>query len=256
MTCGAVDFIYNGLDLGFSDCSPGDNVRDNTIREHGPGLLRAVAVLHADEAVSYSIFSRYGDHHSAAEIYALDFPSDLRAALYVLLGGYYKQALTCLRSWFEMRLLRVYFGAVEQDQSRYADWKAGNREVPFGRSLIRRLFGEVEYRREDARVSLRRRLESLYSDLCQFTHGAGMGKHALQADTDNVPRYNRSSVELFLNILDRAFSDVLYVTWVAFGANAFACVDKDNETAILDRLAVEYRSRLEASLPSSTGAQS
>ncbi len=118
MTPGAADFIYNSLDLGFSDCRPGNNVRDNTIREHGPGLLRAVAVLDADEAVSYSLFSRYGDHHPAAEVYASDFPSDLRAALYVLLGAYYRQALTCLRSWFEMRLLRVYFGAVEQDQWR------------------------------------------------------------------------------------------------------------------------------------------
>ncbi len=244
--------IHQGLDLGFSDYYPGENVREKTIAEHEQGLSRALSIAHAEEAVCFSFFNRLGSEHPAAQLYSLDFPSDLRASLYLLLGGYYKQSLICLRSWFEMRMLGVYFGFVATDSKLYEEWKAGQARAPYGSGLVGRLFGRAEFQRADARVQLRSRLTQVYSELSEFTHGGGVEKHDLQHDTDNVPRYSRRSVEYYLELLNRTFAEAMYITYVAFGRDGFSDMDAGNEGAIVEGLSAAYAMEIRSALPSST----
>jgi hypothetical protein len=240
--------IHVGLDLGFSDFYRGENVRDRTIRKHLKEIEETVAVLHAEEAINFSLFQTLGEDHPSANIYILDFPSDLRAAFYLLLGGYYRPALLSLRNWLEMRLLGVCFGRIELDRENYRKWKLGNLEAPFGRGLVHRLFARAEFRKVDAQFQVRKRLEGLYSDLSAFTHGAGLEKYALQKDTDNVPRYNRASVRLWLKMFDRTFAEVAFWLFLAYSNDAFRALSLDEIKTVLAHLPSAYRRTLEVGL--------
>ncbi len=124
-----IDKLTNTLDLEFSDFYENENVRQVTFEEKLDTLVKAVEIMRLEEAISFSISSSLGEKHPSAEIYAIDFPSDIRASIYLLLGGYYKQAILCLRNWLEIRLIGVYYGFVKQnDRAEYINWKQGNKK--------------------------------------------------------------------------------------------------------------------------------
>jgi hypothetical protein len=246
-----IEKISFALDLGFSDYYPGENVRELTISRHIESVERAVTMMRIEEGINYSLFESFGAKHPAAEIYRLDFPSDLRASLYLLLGGYYRQSVLCLRSWLEMRLLAVYFGFAEKEVSKYPDWKLGKldqEESPFGRRLIRRLFGEAEFERANAAYSLRQRLEDLYGELSGLAHGAGLEKHDLQADTDNVPRYNSRSADLWFQLLTRVFPEVVFCLFTAYGDSILPGLLPDERSEMLALLPAPYQAELRPSM--------
>jgi len=237
-----IEEIHGSIDLGFSDYYKNQNVRDATLDAHAADIHRAVQLLTLEEAVNYSLFQSFGDGHPSVEIYVLDFPSDLRAAFYLLLGGYYRPAILSLRNWFEMRLLGVYFGRIETNPQRYQEWKQGAFRPPIGRRLIARLFGRAEFRSADEKLDLRSQLTSLYSELSAFTHGAGLQKYALQSDTDNVPRYNRTSVVLWLGLFDRTFADIVFCLFLAYGEAVFTYAGRKETEAVLNHIPVRYSS--------------
>ncbi len=235
--------IFDSLDLGFSDgyATKGQNVRMDTIANHEEDLKSAIALMHTEEAINFSLWNAFGPDHPSPQIYALDFPSDLRASLYVLLGGYYRQAILCLRNWLEMRLLGIYFGRV--DDSRYADWKAGGigkDDGLFGTGLVKGVFARAEFHKADARNGLRGHLLDLYGQLSVFAHGQGLEKHGLQDDTDNVPRYNRRSVDLHLRLLKETFGEIVYCFWLAYAGDALRDLEPEQAHTIAGTLRAAY----------------
>lgn len=247
-----IEKICFALDLGFSDYYPQENVREITISGKLEAVERAVAMMRIEEAINFSLFERFGAKHPSSQIYALDFPSDLRASLYLLLGGYYRQAILCLRNWLEMRLVGIYFGFIQTDRSEYKDWKLGKlgqQEAPYGRKrLIGRLFARAEFQWADQRFALRDRLTDLYGELSALAHGAGLEKHDLQADTDNVPRYNSRSVDLWFELGSRAFAEVVFCQFVAYGDDIFPGLLSDECKTMLSLLPDEYQGELRSSL--------
>jgi hypothetical protein len=239
-----IQIIHEGLDLGFSDYYRDQNVRDRTIAKHLKLMEKAMAAFHLEEAINFSLFQTRGDEEPSANIYILDFPSDLRAAFYLLLGGYYRPALFTLRNWMEMRLLGIYFGRVEPNHKKYREWKLGDFEAPFGKGLIARLFARAEFQRVDSQFENRARLERLYKDLSTFTHGAALEKYNLQRDTDNVPRYNRASVGLWLKMFDRTFVEVVFSLFLAYGKDAFHALDRDEMKVLVAQLPSAYRNAI------------
>lgn len=245
-----IEEIHGSIDLGFSDYYEDQNVRDATLEAHTLDLHRAVELLTFEEAINYSLFQSFGSSHPSAEIYILDFPSDLRASFYLLLGGYYRPALLSLRNWFEMRLLGIYFGCIETNPKKYEQWKLDTFQAPIGGRLIGQLFTKQEFKNADGKLNLRKRMTRLYSELSAFTHGAGLEKHTLQSDTDNVPRYNRASVALWLKMFDRTFAEVTFCLHLAYGKAAFAYAGAKETEGVLKNLPASYsdivRSKLEA----------
>jgi hypothetical protein len=245
-----IEEIHGSIDLGFSDYYEDQNVRDKTLDAHTLELHRAIELLVFEGAINYSLFQSFGSKHPSAEIYILDFPSDLRASFYLLLGGYYRPAILSLRNWFEMRLLGIYFGCVETDRQKYQQWKVDKFQPPIGRRLIGQLFSKDRFNAADGKLNLRDKLSSLYSELSAFTHGAGLEKHDLQSDTDNVPRYNKASVALWLELFDRTFAEVTFCLYLAYGKAAFAYAGAKETEGVLKNLPASYshivRSELEA----------
>lgn len=246
-----IDELRNALDLGFSDHFESENVRDTTLLHRLDEVERAVEMMSVEESIMHSLLRTSGDKHPSVQIYAADFPSDLRASFYVLLGGYYRQAILCLRNWMEMRLLGIYFGLVERDPSKYQDWasgKTGKEEHLFGTRLIGKLFGRDQFQKADASVRLRERLERLYWDLSVFTHGAALVKHDLQRDTDNVPRYNAKSVGTWLGLLDRTFAEVVFCEFVAYGHHIFSGMTPGEAKTILGHMPAHYEQELRSAM--------
>jgi hypothetical protein len=243
-----IDEIHGSIDLGFSDYYEDQNVRDSTLDAHAVELHRAVELLTLEEAINYSLFQSFGDAHPSAEVYILDFPSDLRAAFYLLLGGYYRPAILSLRNWFEMRLLGIYFARIETDPQKYQQWKLDAFQAPIGGRLIGQLLTKQEFKMADGKLNLRQRLSSLYSELSAFTHGAGLQKHSLQADTDNVPRYNRASVALWLKLFEQTFGEVVVCLYLAYGRATFAYAGAKETEAVLGNLPAPYSAMLRSGL--------
>jgi hypothetical protein len=240
-----IEKIHVALDLGFSDYfDKGHNVRESTIRNKLKIIEEAVAVMQVEEAINFSLLEALGPNHPSPQIYALDFPSDLRASFYLLLGGYYRQAILCLRNWLEMRLLGIYFGLIEQDRAKYDKWRLGEFAAPFGTRLIKQLFARAEFRKAEERFGLRDRLKSLYSELCAFTHGAGLEKYDLQANTDNVPRYNSKSVDLWFALMNRTFAEIVFCLFLAYRKDIFHSIQSDEIQTILAHVPAEYEHEL------------
>lgn len=236
--------ILSILDVGYSDTFEGENVRELTLQAKTDILEKAAGMMSVEEAMNFSVFSALDSKHPSAVIYAVDFPSDLRASIYLLLGGYYRQAILCLRNWLEMRLLGVYYGFVLRNEMEYGVWKEGKVEGPFGRTLIRRLFSLAEFRDFDERLGLRSRLETLYSELSAFTHGGGLERYSLQSETDNVPRFNPESVELWFEFAVRVFGVIVICFLIAYNKNAFSCLKGDEIKTLRSLLPLEFKEEL------------
>jgi len=236
--------ILSALDVGYSDMFEGENVRELTLRGKSDVLEKAVSIMLAEEAMNFSVFSALDNKHPSAEIYAVDFPSDLRASIYLVLGGYYRQAILCLRNWLEMRLLGVYYGFVSRNEKQYTEWKEGKVKGPFGQTLIGWLFSRAEFRSFDERLELRARLETLYTQLSAFTHGGGLYRYNLQSETDNVPRVNPQSVELWFEFALRVFGEIVICFLIAYDKNAFSCLKGDEIGTLRSLLPSEYSEEL------------
>lgn len=219
-----IEKVLYSLDIGFSDLFEGENVRQLTLQEKLDILERGVDIVIIEEAMNFSVFSTQGATCPSAEIYAIDFPSDLRASIYLLLGGYYRQAILCLRNWLEIRLTGIYYSFILQNREQYESWKNGTIEGPFGRDLIRKLFSRSEFQKIDKKVGLRKRLEAIYSDLSAFTHGSGLDRYDLQSQTDNVPRFNPQSVDLWFKFTSRVFAELAICFLHAYEKDAFSAM--------------------------------
>lgn len=225
-----IEKIADSFDLGFSDFFHGENVRELTLQEKLATIEQTREFMIIDECMNFSIFNKRGQEHPAAEIYALDFPSDFRASVYLLLGGYYRQSILCLRNWLEVRLTGIYFSFVDPDKSLYEDWKKGVKRAPITKGLIKRLFGRSEFHKIDSKVGFRGRLESLMSELPAFTHCSILEKYDLKSETDNVPRFNPQSVDLWFDFALRTFTEIVFCCFLAYGKDAFGMNSEEMET--------------------------
>jgi len=245
--------IIERLDLGWSDfyyhetktagnkvVVLSENVRGMTLEERLDKMELATKVLDIDESMSFSILNKKGAKHPSAQIYAVDFPSDLRASMYLLLGGYYRQSILCLRNWLEMRLTGVYFGFINPDRRHYREWMRGKRRAPIGQDLIKKLFSRAEFHKVDKKLELRERLRKLQRELSAFTHGAILKKYNLQSETDNVPRFNPQSVDLWCNFAMRVLRELVFCYFLAYHQDAFICLDVEEREAIRKFLPSEY----------------
>jgi hypothetical protein len=225
--------IISSLDLGFSDFFKDENVRQLTLQEKLDTIEQAIELMQLEESMNFSVFSSKGSKHPTAEIYAIDFPSDLRASTYLLLGGYYRQAILSLRNWLEIRLIGVYFALVSREPSGYEDWKKGKRRAPIGKTLIRSLFSRGEFHKANRFLRLREDIEKSYEELSAFMHGGRLTRPDLQSQTDNVPRFSPQSVDLWFEFASKIFRELVICYFLAYGRNAFAM--KEEEIATLKK---------------------
>lgn len=109
-----VDELFGAFDLGFSDAFAEDSVRQQTFRSKLDALIDARKVIDGDSIVNYALFVELGDDHPTPRLW-LECETDLRGSIYLTLGGYYRQALICLRTWLELTLPKTNVWATFAD---------------------------------------------------------------------------------------------------------------------------------------------
>ena len=238
--------VLNSFDVGFSDYYKDENVRQLTLENKLGKMKKAEKLKSLEEYMNYSVFDQRGAELPTSQIYAIDFPSDLRASVYLLLGGYYRQAILCLRNWFEIRLTGIYFGFVNTDPKYYEEWKKGKRPAPIGRNLVKKLFSRAEFHKVDKKLQLRDRMMGLYEELSAFTHGAILERYPLQSKTDNVPRLNPQSVDLWYDFALRVFRELVFCYFLAYGEDEFH-IGKQELKILRRRLPDLYQQELQKS---------
>jgi hypothetical protein len=190
--------IYSAFDWYWSDGFARDSARSRAVaqRRGETGIL--VAVVHADSIVSFGLWSELPASHPVGELW-LETQTDILATIYLAYGGFFRQAFTILRTWFELSVAGVFFSDhYRQPTSRYVRWRQGERQAPANmQDICHSLAARPSNNRSIPASVFLAKLDPLYSFLSKHAHGQGLDVFDLQDGRDNVPRFLGPSWDLW-----------------------------------------------------------
>ncbi|MHB8405817.1 MAG: hypothetical protein ACYDCJ_10385 [Gammaproteobacteria bacterium] len=208
---------YFAFDWYFSDASETDSARSHTLKHKQLETKVLVDLISADSILHFALWSELSASHPVGELW-LETQTDLLATIYLSYGGFYRQALTALRAWYEIALLGVYFsGHYGQPNGRYEQWRNGVRNAPLNISAI----ADSLAKRSDKIIAVSEdiitsKLQPSYNFLADQAHGRGLNIHDLQAGKDNVPRFLPESFDIWYSKLLDVFNAVCFLYRVFF----------------------------------------
>lgn len=200
------------FDWDWSDSYRSESARSQALK-HRPKKTRTLArICEGDSLMNFALWSSLPQGHPVGELW-LETQTDLHAAIYLAYGGYFRQAFVVLRTWFELAVAGLYFANhYKQPNSRYRQWRAGNRQAPASMSAISlSLAGRADPARSISPDQIRQRLEPVYSQLSHHVHGQGLDVYDLQNGRDNVPRFLARSFDLWWSAVTRVFATICYL---------------------------------------------
>ncbi len=213
-----IENLIFAFDLGFSDMYVDESVRFDTFRNREKQLFEVRNLMEVDSILNHAVFAKLGEQHPSSQLW-LESETDLKASIYLVLGGYYRQAVATLRNWLEITLTGIYFNQYYRGpNSRFNQWKAGVRQSPKWPHLLGSLFRRAEFAAADTNTNLRQELINLYSELSCFVHGRGIEIYALQNGRDNVPRYIEHSFDLWFSLAKRTLTATSLVFIIEYGS--------------------------------------
>ena len=144
--------------------------------------------------------------------------TDLMATVYLAYGGFFRQALSVLRSWFEVSVDGVFFSThYGQPTGRYEQWKSGQRNVPVNMNKIAESLANRSLSNSHVnKKTIVRKLVPLYSFLSEHTHPQGIEVHNLQDGRDNVPRYLPKSFDMWYGTVMDSFDAICFLYRIFF----------------------------------------
>jgi hypothetical protein len=233
------------FDLPFSDMLRNESVRSATFEKKFSELERIRKIKNGDSIVNYVLFMKLEEQHPTARLW-LETETDLSSSIYLMLGGYYRQALMCLRTWLELTLIGIYYKNYWKGKSsRYNQWKTGRRQSPAWRQLLDALFSRTEFNVADKTIDLRNRLEILYNELSAFVHNRGMSRYRLQNGRDNVPRYVESAFSIYYQMVQKVFDMQVLMLFISY-PNELTYTKEEEFEEIEDLLTTETRKYIES----------
>jgi hypothetical protein len=207
---------FSTFDWYFTDASK-DAARYLALENRPSETSILMELISADSLVHFALWSELPSNHPVAELW-LETQTDLQATIYLAYGGFFRQAFTVLRSWFEIAVHGVFFSAhYGQSTSRYEQWRNGKREAP---ANMRKIAASLAARSSNSikldEAAIFQKLDPIYSLLAQQVHGQGLDVYDLQAGRDNVPRYLSKSYDLWFKKLLDSFDAVCFLYWAFF----------------------------------------
>ncbi len=206
-------FVFDWL---FSDAS-NDAARRFALLNRPKETEVLMDLMDADSLVHYSLWEELPKSHPVGELW-LESQPGLLATIYLAYGGFFRQALIVLRSWFEDALHGVYFSEhYGQPTEKYEQWRKGRREAPVKiHDFVKSLASRTDKVIQVDETTLRNHLEPIYDFLSEQTHGQGLDVYELQAERDNVPRFLPKSFDLWFEKTLAAFDEVCFLYQVFF----------------------------------------
>ncbi|MGH9439404.1 MAG: hypothetical protein ACRD22_16315 [Terriglobia bacterium] len=200
------------FDWYWSDSYRSESARSQALK-HRPKQTRTLArICEGDSLINFALWSSLPQGHPVGELW-LETQTDLHAAIYLAYGGYFRQAFVVLRTWFELAIAGLYFANhYKQPNSRYRQWRAGNRQAPANISAISlSLAKRADTARSISPDQIRQRVEPVYAQLSHQVHGQGLDVYDLQNGRDNVPRFLARSFDLWWSAATRVFATICYL---------------------------------------------
>lgn len=198
---------FTTFDWVFTDASVIHGARHHALAERPSETQQLMALIEVDSLVHYALFHQLPKGHPIRELW-LETNTDLLATVYLAYGGFFRQALTVLRAWFEIAIHGVYFSEKnwKQRSSKYQQWRRGERNAP---ADMRKIVASLGQQSDYAESGVLRKLSPLYSALSTYTHAQSLDAEDLQMDRDNVPRYLAKSFGIwFARVFECA--DIVY----------------------------------------------
>jgi len=210
---------YWVFDWYFTDASGQESARHQALTDKPLETAVLMDLVRADSLVHFALCSELPEGHPVAELW-LETQTDLLATIYLAYGGFFRQAFTVLRSWFEIAVHGVFFSAHHgQPSGRYEQWRHGQRNAPARmEDLARSLATRSDKAIQVDQSTIYHKLDPVYSFLSQQTHAQGLDIYELQAGRDNVPRYLPRSFDLWYEKVLEAFDAVSFLYRVFFPA--------------------------------------
>jgi len=220
------------FDWYFTDVSKRDAARFHALEAKRMETSVLMHLIEADSLVHFALWSELPKNHPVGELW-LETQTDLLASLYLAYGGFFRQALSALRSWFEIAVYGVYFSAYYgQKNGRYELWRRGERKAPTKMEHV----AESLAARQDMVVKVDQytilgKLKPIYSFLSQHTHAQGLDVYKLQYGRDNVPRFLPRSYDIWYGKVLEAFDAVSFLYRIFF-PDKIASYFKKSETEL------------------------
>lgn len=211
------DDPFSRFDWYFSDVSERDGARYRALSDRPYETRILMNLINADSLVHFSLWEKLPKGHPVGELW-LETQTDLFATIYLAYGGFFRQALTVLRAWFEIAVHGVYFsGHYGQKNGRYEQWRQGKRKAP---SRIDDIAPSLAARNDmviqTGETTFVNKLDLIYKFLSQQTHAQGLDVIDLQEGRDNVPRYLPKSYDIWYGKVLTAFDAVCFLYRVYF----------------------------------------
>jgi len=179
-----------------------ESARSDALRSQPAETECLMEMISADSLLHFALWAVLGDSHPVGGLWS-ETQTDLQATIYLAYGGFFRQALTVLRTWFELVVHAVYFSDhYGQPTGRYEKWRIGDRNAPAKMEAIAvSLSGRRGKQLNVDADAILGELQPIYSVLCDQAHGSGLDKYKLQDGRDNVTRYLEKSFNLWFESL-------------------------------------------------------
>jgi hypothetical protein len=223
---------FMSFDWYFADVSKRDGARFHALEARKAETVVLMNLIDADSLVNFALWSKLPKNHPVAELW-LETQTDLLASIYLAYGGFFRQALAVDRCWFEIAVDSVYYsGYYGEKNSRYNQWRAGERNAPVNMEKIARSLAV----RKDLAITIDEtailaKLKPLYSSLSQHTHAQGLDIYKYQEGRDNVPRYLSKSYDIWYKALLDTFDCTAFLFRIFFSKQIAAYL-KDSTTEL------------------------
>ena len=163
-----------------------------------------MSLAKANSLIHFGLLCELSEHHPVAEMW-LESQTDLLASVYLAYGGFFRQALAIVRSWFEIAVHALFFSA-------HYGQPTGARNAPANMpALARSLANRPDKLVNIDESTILAKLDPIYSFLCEHVHAQGVDVHNLQQGRDIVPRYLPRSFEVWYEKLLEAFDSVCFL---------------------------------------------
>jgi hypothetical protein len=178
----------------------------------------------------------------------LEAETDLKATIYLAYGGFFRQAFTVLRAWFEIAVHGVFYsGHYGQRDGRYEQWRRNERNAPAKmREIAESLAARQDKVVEVDRSAILQVIDPVYAFLSRHTHARGLDIYDLQEGRDNVPRYLPKGFNLWYGKVLETFNAICFLYWAFFSKEIASYLKK--QKAELER-AIELKSLLSDLMP-------
>jgi len=218
---------FDTFDWYFTDTSRQDAARFHALQARPAETAILQNLIRADSIVHFALWSELPKNHPVAELW-METQTDLQASIYLAYGGFFRQALTVLRAWFEIAVHGVFFSAhYGQSTERYEQWRRGQRNAP---AKTKELSEALALRKDKLipvdQPTIYGKIEPPYTFLSQQAHAQGLNVHDLQEGRDNVPRYLPKSYDVWFSKMLLAFDAVCFLYRIFFSDRVAAYLKK------------------------------